>query len=153
MAVLSADSTQALQHRGNIVVKELVCGVNDIFYRGGLCYYLAAGGITPVAAAGLEFAGICLEGSNGTTTSGTTRVKVATGGEWLIKYSGTPALTDEGTLLSCDVSAASDNPTDLILHSGGATGDFGIGVITEYVSATLGAWVNIERNTLATVHA
>ena len=153
MAVLSADSTQALQHRGNIVVKELVCGVADIFYRGGLCYYLAAGGITPVAAAGLEFAGICLEGSNGTTTSGTTRVKVATGGEWLIKYSGTPALTDEGTLLDVDVSAASDNPADLILDSAGATGDFPIGKIVEFVSATAGAWVSFDNRALGVAHA
>lgn len=153
MAVLSADSTAISRHRGETKVRYLVAGVADIFYKGALVFWAAGGGITPVPAAGLEFAGIVAEASDGTTTSGTTRVKVHTGGEHLILYNGTPALTDEGTLLSCDVSAASDNPTDLILHSAGATGDFGIGVITEYVSAAAGAWVNIERNTLATVHA
>jgi hypothetical protein len=153
MAVLAADSTQPLPHRGTITTKELVCGVADIFYRGGLCWYLAAGGITPVAASGLPFAGICLEGSNGTTTSGTTRIKVATGGEFLILYQGTPALTDEGTLLDCDVSAASDNPADLILDSAGGTGDFPIGIIVEYVSATAGAWVNLNQIALAAAHA
>ena len=151
MAVLSADSTQALEHRGDPKIRELIAGVTDIFYKGGLCYWASGGGITPVAASGLEFAGICMEGVS--ATNAVTRIKVATGGEWLLLYSGTPALTDEGTLLSVDVSAASDNPADLLLHSAGATGDFGIGVITEFVSAARGAWVNIERNTLATVHA
>lgn len=154
MAVLSANSTQALEHRGDPRIREFVCyGTSDIFYRGALCFWNATAGITPIPAAGLEFAGICVEPSNGATVLDVTRIKIATAGEWLLLYSGTPAATDVGTLLSVDVSAASDNPADLLLHSAGATGDFSIGVITEFVSAARGAWVNIERYTLATVHA
>ena len=137
-----------------MIVEELVCGVADIFYKGGLCFYLAAGGITPVAASGLEFAGICLEGSNGTTTSGTTRIKVAAPhGQWLIKWSGTPALTDEGVLVFVDISAASDNPADLVLEAGAATGDFAIGKVVEFVSATAGGWVDFDDKTLLVAHA
>jgi hypothetical protein len=153
MAALTADSTQPLPHRGTITVKELVAGAAVTFRRGGLCYYLGAGGITNVPAAGLPFAGICLEGSNGAAVSGTTRVKVGTGGEWLILYSGTPALTDEGTLLDCDVSPATDNPADLLLDSAAGTGDFPIGIIVEFVSATAGAWVNFNQIALAAAHA
>lgn len=120
----------------------------DVWYKGGVMYYLAAGRITPVnVAAGLQPAGINTEQI--TTTAVGQLIPVATGGCWNID-SASPALTDEGVLLSADASAASDNPGDLDTGLS-STGDAGFGFVVKYDSTNTSLWTDIGRKAIAVI--
>ena len=155
MAVLSADSTAVSRHRGECRRAKLVNGVADeTYYKGAIVYYLAAGKITPVNAAGLVPAGIVAEASDGAIgTSATVDVWIA--GEFLIAYA-TPAQTDEGQMVYTDVSAASDNPAELLPagHGSLSTGnDIAFGRVIEFVSSTAGSWVRLNDKSAVTLTA
>ena len=150
MAILAADSTADLRHRGAITwFRRPVSGVADTYYKGAVCSYLAAGKITPVSAASLPMAGFATTTPSGAVTT-SDRVEVF-GGEVLIPW-GSAAQTDEGTLIYIDVSEASDNPADLDAAAATpGTNDVAIGMCVEFVSSTLGGWADMYRTTLPTI--
>lgn len=143
MAALSADSTADLRTRGPISRRYLTSGVTDVYYKGAVVSYLAAGKITPVPASGLSFAGIVDEGSNGSIGT-STKVSVITGGEIHIPFTNF-ALTDEGFGVYVDRSAASDNPVDLVPLAGTpeSAQDYLMGKVIEYT--TTGCWIKLAE--------
>jgi len=155
MAVLSADSTAVSAHRGNCRRVRLTNGVSDeTYYKGAIVYYLGAGKITPVNAADLVPAGIVAEASDGAIGTSAT-VDVWVEGEFLIAYA-TPAVTDEGQMIYTDISAASDNPADLLPagHASiSATNDIAFGRVIQFVSSTAGSWVRIDDKSAVTLKA
>ena len=126
----------------------LEAGLADAFYDGAIIYTLAAGQVTPVnTTAGLQPAGINV--GQITTTAAAELVEIATAGCWLINYT-TPVQTDEGTILSCDASAVSDNPADL--NTGiTATGDTTFAFIVKLGTTGTGSWCDIGRKAIAVV--
>lgn len=111
---------------------------SDIIYKNSLVYYAAAGGITPVPATGLVFAGIALETvDNSAGSLGDKTVRFLKSGEVLIEgISATMARANEGDLLY----GVGDNPADLTLT---ASTNPPIGRITRYVSASA-VWVALK---------
>lgn len=148
MAALAADTP--IQHRGaDLGIRHPLSAVTDVFYEGALLWWSTSGdGVTPVIAAGTEFAGVCLEGVS--ATAATTRVKLATKGSFLFGMTIASAQVFNGQVVFGDVSAGSDNPTDCLLDSPATANDIPVGVGEEYVSATSG-WVNIERRNFPTL--
>src|SRR5690348_9791484 len=100
---------------GNLRRREIAAGIATTYYPGTGLWYLAAGKVTNVPAAGLKFAGFVGEGkviSAADVTAGV-RIVVILPEQILIPYTGA-AQTDEGEFLYVDISAASNNPVDLV---------------------------------------
>lgn len=149
MAALTADVSPSMASMWNPHSIEAEAGVIDTYYDGGVSYVLAAGRITPVnTAAGLQPLGLNQGQVTTTATSGQT-VKVACTGLWLINYA-TPALTDEGVLLSADASALSDNPADLDTGLT-STGDTAFAFVVKLDTTSTGCWCDIARKAIAVV--
>lgn len=150
MAALTADIEMA--HAGGFEIGKFALNggvASDIWYKGAILYYLAAGRLTPVnTTAGLQPAGICLEQK--TTTAVDEDIMTATKGCWRI-VPASAALTDEGALLSCDASAVSDNPADLDTGLS-STGDTAFAFVVKFDDAgTDGLWCDTGRKAIAVV--
>ena len=147
MAILSANLY--MSHRPPLGRRDLLAGLADTFYQGALVWFetAAEGGITPVIAAGTEFAGVVIIPSDGATTADTTRVAISTRGSWLFPTVEANPEDFYGQTLYGDVSAASDNPADVLIAADTDTGDIAIGHADEYVSATA-YWANIDNRSV-----
>ena len=136
MSVLSARSNTSTR---NAVQGSAVSAVSDNFYQGALAYHNRDDGITPVAASGYSLAGVVAE----------TKLAAVSGDEIALMIAGqfsVPTATftpqEAGRMVWCDISAASDNPTDLIIGSPEAN-DFTVG---RYIGEIDGkSWVDINQ--------
>lgn len=136
-------------------VIELKSAVADTFYRNALAWWsTTAEGITPVLAAGTEFAGVVLKASDGAVTAGD-RIQVALRGFVRISNLGTAianAQDAQGQLIFGDVSGGSDNPADVLTDGAAAIGDLAIGRCVEWIDTTT-IIVDLSDRSTATVHA
>lgn len=140
-----------MSHRGpDIGRRKYLCGIADTFFKGALVWWetAAEGGITPVIAAGTEFAGVVTTASDGATTAETTKVDLSTRGSWLMPLVESDPETIYGQAVCGDVSASSDNPADLLILADAVTGDIVMGACDEWVDATE-IWIDIERRNQA----
>jgi hypothetical protein len=141
MAVRATDGPD-YAYKGELA-SSIGCGdviASDIIYKGGLCYFAAAGGITPVPATGLKFAGIALEtvdNSAGALGDKTVRY-VHTGEVLLTGISATMARANEADVLY----GVGDNVADCTLT---ASTNPPLGIITRFVSAS-SVWLALNDN-------
>lgn len=148
MAALSADIQ--MDHREDTLQRtEIVSYVTDVYYKGALAFYSAAGeGITPVCASGTLFAGVVE--CQVSATAGVTKVKLVNG---VFKFpkAGASAQASQAVGFYADVSGGSDNPADTIVTSP-ATGDNVVGVGVQYADSTH-TWVDTRVRSIPTVAA
>ena len=71
-----------------------------------------------------------------------TESKIAVDGEWLFPMTIASAQTFNGQPIAADVSAASDNPADLLTDAVATANDIIVGTGVQYVSSSSG-WVDI----------
>lgn len=141
MSALTADTN--LDHRGPIVIRHYKSAVADTFYKGAAVYYsTTVDGITPVAAAGTEFAGFVAESPDGAVSIGD-RVKVYIKGTFKVPYASATPSGVNGQALCSDVTDASDNPSDFLVDSAAATGDLIVGIVEEWHDSSY-VWLNID---------
>jgi len=149
MTALAADTP--LPHRGDPKIREYPVTGADTFYVGAIVVFDLTGGLVQVQQGAADIpCGIVVEQLVATAAS--QLVKVATGGEWLLPFTGA-VVGDTGSLIHVDASASDDNPTALLAAGDGATGDLAFGTCVEFVSATLGGWVDIEKRGAIAAHA
>lgn len=150
MAALTADVH--LAHKGDPKIIELPAAGADTFYVGAVAV-ADTGGRVQVAghASGDRFVGIVTEQKVATAQGDL--VKIATGGTWLLPVAG-GAITDQESTIYVDISAASDNPADLLVEGGAVESgvDPAMGVCTKF-EASASLWVNIERRNNPTLAA
>lgn len=126
-------------------------GVADTFYQGAILSWLDATthGVTPVSAAGLRFAGICLETVTGAAIGD--EIEIAIDGLWKLPVAIANGYDADGELLYVDASAGSDNPADLLCATA-ATTDYGCARIEKWVDAS-NVLANIAIRADFSVHA
>ena len=109
-------------------------GVADTYFQGAVLSFLdaTAAGVTPVPASGLRFAGICMETYTDAAVGDI--LEIAIDGLWKVPVAVANAWDAQGELIHVDISAASDDPGDLVITT--ATGDYGFGRCEKWIDAS-----------------
>jgi hypothetical protein len=148
MAALTADSNAITGHKGVIVTLPFINGVaSETYFLHGVISILAAGKTTPVMAASLDQAGICVEASNGAIGTSDT-VAIAINGVWMWAYTS-PAIANDGVHLFNVAATASDNPSDCTVTA--TATNAAVGQILCHNSGITHGWVDLARKALARI--
>ena len=143
---LTADLPLVTNPEVEIVTKYMRVVGADIFYKGALVWYTAAGFIEPVPANDLECAGVVLE--HKVTTAESELVRVAIRGEFRFNNTGF-TIANTGKLFM--PVAPSDDPQQLIPYATGTT--CAVGMLSQVKDDATNGWILIDTSYARTLSA